>query len=64
MSSLGSRPASRNWAGAFRSIPITRSAGSLATTKKGAIPAMPGEAEILDCIRTVPKLQVQKPAVK
>lgn len=32
-------------------------AGSLATTKKGAIPAMPGEAEIRRCMKEVPLMK-------
>ena len=36
---------------------FANAAGSLATTKKGAIPAMPTRAEILQCIQNVSKLQ-------
>ena len=32
-------------------------AGSLTTTRKGSIPALPTEAEIEECRRTVPLLQ-------
>ncbi len=36
---------------------FSNAAGSLATTKRGAIPAMPDRAAILDCIASVPRLQ-------
>lgn len=35
---------------------FANAAGSLATTKQGAIPAMPGRQEIEQCIRTMPRL--------
>lgn len=37
---------------------FSNAAGSLATTKKGAIPAMPDRQAILDCIKTTPRLVV------
>ena len=36
---------------------FSNAAGSLATTKRGAIPAMPDRAAILDCIASVPRLR-------
>lgn len=39
-----------------RMIDFANAAGSLATTKKGAIPAMPSIVDIELCIKTVPKL--------
>ena len=35
---------------------FANAAGSLATTKQGAIPAMPGRQQIEQCIRTIPRL--------
>jgi fructokinase len=34
---------------------FANAAGSLAVTKRGAIPAMPDEGEIARCIREVPR---------
>lgn len=39
-----------------RMVDFANAAGSLATTKKGAIPAMPSASEIEACIRNVKKL--------
>ena len=38
---------------------FANAAGSLATTQKGAIPAMPTKQQILDCIATMPRCRLQ-----
>lgn len=43
-------------------LDFANAAGSLATTKRGAIPAMPTREEIARCIATVPRLTVPDPA--
>ena len=37
-------------------LDFANAAGSLATTKKGAIPAMPDEVQIRDCMKYIPRL--------
>jgi sugar/nucleoside kinase (ribokinase family) len=36
-------------------LDFANAAGALATTKKGAIPAMPNEKQIQNCIETMPR---------
>jgi fructokinase len=36
-------------------LDFANAAGALATTKKGAIPAMPNEKQIQNCIETTPR---------
>lgn len=45
--------------GAVRMLDYANAVGSLVTTRKGAIPALPAEAEILRCIQTEPRLIVR-----
>lgn len=53
----GGKPAQAYSAEELRGfLEFANAAGSLATTKKGAIPALPGEREILDCIARTPLL--------
>lgn len=40
-------------------VSFANAAGSLATTKSGAIPAMPTNEEVKDCIKTVPLLNIK-----
>jgi fructokinase len=41
----------------MRFMDFSNAAGSLATTRRGAIPSLPNEQAILDCIASVPRLQ-------
>ena len=55
---LGKRPGGLTEEEALRLIDFSNAAGSMATTKRGAIPAMPDRTEIYECMKSVPRLHV------
>ena len=40
----------------MKMLDFANAAGSLATTKKGAIPAMPDEGQIINCMKNIPRI--------
>ena len=55
---LGKRPGGLTEEEALRLLDFSNAAGSMATTKRGAIPAMPDRTEIYECMKSVPRLHV------